>query len=983
MVSKKEEVAEYLSDIVELIDLSDDEDIIGLSPVVFSFLLDKCDKTLRNLIKIIRDISEKSSIKTEDLNNMTVETLDKLTTLMKMIEKMQFGQSVIIYFINKPGEKERFIDLLGGDENSLLDLLSRLLVELRNIVNQLQKIKNRILRRDFRGRSSVRNTAEISSIIEKLSNIHNNLAEYEAKLRRLYNILSDVLYGEPQYAKDFHRLRSMKDSLGKFQVAQQLKIRARSRLYSAKMLDILTGLSSITASPSFEQIEFRLKELSPREEPFYLNLEELFTRYPPYEPISVKLPLSLNYGKVRVAGSRLWFIECEEIIRKESNVRFREGSGIYGGEARERAGSILLDYVEPVDVLTRGKGETYITFFLPDRREKIFFKYGSEKLRNTIRKCVERGLKDPNDIEKCVKEKYLRFIGSRRRKSSYDPLDLSYVWYCGIGKGLSTDPWDIRCPFEKQCKYARMGGYRKKEHCTYWSRNRRIFPRIFPQINIEVHMDKAEDEDKFSIFRFFTARHVYVVENYVGLQWRMPAYIGDGIPVSVNFKKPLVKELPDTNILGMEFPLEIIRRLGALLLDEKIEAPSVDLGYDRSVKLSDLLISKFFLWLNTERGMRSYEYLRKSTRKILEEYLRFRDNLKNEEEYKKNFQLFIAKLIAHTLAHLLLAYLASSLDLNFDDLIYSYVVDEEEGRVKIYVAENSPYGNLDLPGQVKMYFGSISEMSRKFLQDTSNMLDRHQHDIMESLNARIFVEKRFLSRNDEMREFLEELRKLYKNMVDKGLVLDQWYFGLHLLLSNEFEKYIEEYGIDKNKAFQHFDEIIPLAGPPTCLDGCNDCVMFEKKCRETLGQHLSVSRGLTKLFIDFFLGKQDFRGIGGETGSWILEVLPRKKLVAVSPFIDKEGVALLKRLADKGIMVTLITREEMLGRIPSDIGFRVAIQGRRSHEKIYIIDGEFIVKSSWNLTVSSKSWETFMLKWNIEEAHKLEKEFLGEAKWIS
>ena len=988
-MTSKEDVEVYLGDLLKILDSIDDADIVGLNSVTLSVVLDECaevmDEVKDFVNKLYRVCGDECRGLIDEVHRLLREIKEESKNVVDFLSRIPYGQSIVIYIIDNLEKRwPRFNQLLGKE--GIRRLLKDLSAELENIEDILEEIEEED---EFNGRKGVRRESEITSSIDDVSSLLQNIKKCYKELREIHYDIRRII--KSKNSSNIRELFSIKDLQGKYQVARQLSLRAsgNSRLYANTMLNILTGLSSITARPAYEQIELSLGFLSGDEEPAYLSMDELFFRYPPFEPISARLPVKIEGMRIRIAGSYTWLINCNELTPKsKKRLGFSQGL-IYKGTTEERDSRVFLSSVKPINVLSFKDGEIYLEFYnKKSLYKKVFLKYGSRRLRETIKECLEEGYKDREKIEECIRKKYLNFLGSKRKysdKSSYDPLDLSYVWFCALGKGLSTDPWDTKCPFENVCEYASSAKLKAGEKCPYWSWSRRIFPKVFPQIDVEVHVEGHEDKGSIGLFSVFTARHAYVVEKYIGVQWKMPAYMVEGIPLYLTFKQPLVKELPDTNVIGLEFPLDFILQYSKALLEGSIDTPYVKLGYNRKISLVDLLVTKFFLWRRTRRGVLSFEYLRKKKADdILEDYKNFRIKLMNDKHLKEEFGLFIAKVLAHTLAHLLVSYLASSLDLRLEDFIYYYRINKRNNTIEVYAVENSPFGNLDLPGQIEEQFGNVSNMFWKFIGSLLSMLEDHSKEVERSLIVREKLRREFLSKNNSsnMDNFLNMLKELYGKFSNEGLAFDQWYFSLHLLFSGEYRKYASKARLDYRGALQYFDDIVPLVGPPLCLDGCNNCVMFERGCRETLGQPLSISRHLVEFFLGSLYGGQEFRAIGGIFGPLLLGSVTKRKLFVVSPFINEEGIKFLEELASKNVEVILVTRKNTLRKIPSNVEFRVAAQFSPSHEKMYIIDDELVITSSWNLTIGSKSMETFLLSWNNKKASELEEKYLRESMWI-
>lgn len=984
----KEEVSVYIEDIIRLLGLSNYIDSLSIGPELLKERyfreIKEALEELDIVVAKVRDMVGSGQLPEEEV----AELADSLRKAIREFEdgvlsKRPYGQSLLTSLLSEPKRLREvlgFLSLRGGLPSKIEDLLGAINKIKKTIDEALsQPVPRGDLGEILKGRETDKTIYMAKKYTERLSKIDGALRRSRDGLEKIYRDFRRLAEMENRYVA---QLSSLKDIKNKIQVAQQLSARV-SRLWAEGVLDILTGLSSVTATPSFEQIEFRLEG----EEHSYLNIDELFFRYPPYEPISIKKEQRLFFGRrqcnIMLAGNFVWFIDAKDAVYDNVGNLCDKKWTVCKGSFEHRLGGHVLKEVKPIKIIDgASRGEIKIRVRSKDGF-KVFIKYGSRRLMETIQECMQS---DIDDVEECVRQRYLSALsrGGRRatrKTSSYNPLNLTYVWYCRLGKGLTTDPWDFRdCPFKDKCDVCLSGGCSRGKRCIHWSFSRRIFPKIFPVIERQVYSKRLEEEHDLGVFRIFSAKHSYILENYTGVQWTMPTYGTIGRPMVVEFSDPFTKVLPDTNLIGLSIPLELVLRLGEDILDKKIDLPTIELGRGRSTTIREILTSKYFLWHITERGLKTFSILRKSQDRILKDYRQFLTNLQKSDDLRKGFKEFVAKVLAHSLAHLLLSYISSQLNLEPKDLIYYYHLDINKKSLEVIVAENSPLGNIDMPRQIQEYFGDTQGMVKSFIEDTAIMLSKHDQSIKGSLTSLDNLKNSFLRTNPHLKDFIYALEDYYNKFLKEEFILDQWYLSLHLILSGKYEKLAKDKNIDPEEAYRHFDHIIPLIGPPICTDGCTSCLVFEKLCTDTLGQTITLSRHLVNFFLGLFHKGMVVSAVGGRVGPWLVENLPKKKLVAVTPFINPAGVDLLNRLTKRGVKVVLVTKKQTKDRIAGRAEFEIIVQSEPSHEKLYIIDDRMVIVTSWNLLPGAKSRESFQILLDREKALEREKFYLGSKK---
>ena len=409
-----------------------------------------------------------------------------------------------------------------------------------------------------------------------------------------------------------------------------------------------------------------------------------------------------------------------------------------------------------------------------------------------------------------IQDKYVRDLFRKRKDAkAYFATNLTYAWFCKLGLGLSTDPWDFyKCPFKKFCG---VGSSIEEERCPYWSFSRRIFPKVFPTIERRVYGLRMKDKERFGIFYPLSENRIRFVEEYIGVQWNMPSTLGAGRFITLSFVKPIVRSLPETNIVGFAIPIKLIYMLADNILDNVFQPkPILIPGNEAETNLMYLLISKFFLWKEGDRGLRLYRLLGQG-KGLLRKYKKFIKRLlvKREKKVLDEFKSFISEILGHSLAHLLVSFLASKLELDIKDLLYHSFVDRKRKLLFVLVAENSPFGNLNLTEHVNRVFGSIEGMIENFLDNIVTVLQKHEEELREYKKMKEDALRRYSSTatGSSMMPLVNKITEYYDELVKEGLVLDINSFTLHLILSQLYEKFANEENVNLETARRELDNI--------------------------------------------------------------------------------------------------------------------------------------------------------------------------------
>ncbi|MEM2173082.1 MAG: hypothetical protein QXS66_07575 [Thermoproteota archaeon] len=948
----KNEIADFLENLKDIISKREEySERINESEIInqlwiFPSFMKELNISLKEIETILEMIFNKNYLIQFENERMNLE--DKLQTFER--------------FLKSCGTPDR---LLGNIENvdESIKLIMETIVSLRSIRNILEQIENELGKRErdsvFQGR---RGTSSMSLLLDIHDRIRRSIKSIEEKTHYLSDIESILLrLTEPLVKKS--------ESIPKdyAYIYNQLDAAMIRGIYCGQLVEILTGLKSITGNLEAGNIRFEIGDEEQEEGYQRMSMDELFYRYPPFEPIAVQRTSKIGKKiSIPIAGNFVWFINSENFdltTRRLIEERWRDNS-IIEGESLPRGIYEEIREVRPIDILEIDNGEFIIKLLVEGFRRKRYYvriKYGSRKLAELLR-GKELQVLFPESQEERIQDIYEKKLG--KIDKAYKFNDLTYVWYCISGYAMSTDPWDMNCPFKTECPRGRII---KAERCPYWSYSRRIFPKVFGVVRREIpELERFHQTSKIGMLTFFEERNVAVQELYKGVQWNMPTVFGAGIPVIINFKRTLVKSLPRTNLIGFAIPYSVVRTFVLELIDpENTPKDTIKISNKLTQTIDKLMLSKYFIWQSTERGQRTFSFLGKSKEEIINEYEKFVRELQMLQE---EITEFYANVLAHTLAHLLYFFLIKELELQPRDLIYSKYIDKGRDTLYIVVAENSPLGVIDIIRSVEKKFGSVNEMLIKFIDEMIRLLDEHEEEIMKYSQETENNRKKYLKYLDirgysELKGIMEEIENYYKEFVDNGLILDLHTFFIHLCLNEVYRKISKKTKIKISVVLNELNDILQFVGPSHCVDGCTSCIMMESACVTPLSQNLELSRYLTSLFLKFFF-KGNVNLTGKKLGETLLRKLPSKSIFIISPYLDDEGLRLLEEKCQSGIEVTLVTTDYTYEKYRNKLVNINDVYVTRvpRHEKLYIIDDMILINTTWNLTPQSRSTNRFQVK---------------------
>jgi len=899
---------------------------------LFASLSNKLDKQISLTIsKLTQTFGSQLKELKKALNN-TIGILDRYDSLELLITELLYN-------------RENTIERLG----KYSDIMCHLCHDLQGTLLKLEDVIYQGL--CFKGRSFYETRQEIYEILYELADTVTSLMKRVKDFRRVIEIAKGFM----EYHESI-KARLTQISGDVILVVNQLASAMREGIWASSIIDIVTGLKSITAEPTLEKISLIL----PDKEPSELSLNELFYRYPPYEPIAIKFRKNIG-----IMGDLIWFLNSEN-ISGDLRQRFKGALILHGEVQPEGTQYVRLINVKPISVLdTRNH---VIKVSVKSGRSFIHIKYGSSKLGKLLRipRINERFIQS-------IYEKTLKAKGISKHGKAYLATNLTYVWYCRLGYAMSTDPWDLDCPFKSKCGK----GKQFKGRCPLWSSRRRLFPKIFGVKEHRVQNPSQLQEhleERYGLLTPITGTNIYLTEIYKGVQWNMPSDFGIGSAVQVFFKREIIRKLPKTNIIGFSLPYRIIKAYILELLDQHV-VPKPTLSKNilgTHVTLDKLLISKFFIFYESGRGRTIFNLLQRSQKTLLRRFNNFVKKIyENKGAIFDDLIDYCVHLLSHTLAHAFYTFICRQLELEYKDLIYLDIIDREKDRILIIIAENSPLGVIDIIRHAKERFNeSLRTMLVQFIEQLISFLNLHTYNVMKyTKESRDLIVKRIeeLSKAQEygnLKELIECVKNYYEEFIKNGLVMDIHTLQMHLLLSSAYEKMAAKCKVPLATAFDIIGHVLTCLGIPYCLDGCPSCIMLEHGCKEHVMQNIALSRELLLFFLNTLFCGSSFEARGGRLGSQLISNLTKRKLVAITPYIDKQGERVLRGLINRGVEVVLVTREGTVKQLDEYIinHSKIFIPARPRHDKLYIIDDVLLIETTWNLTPGYDSLNTFSVR---------------------
>jgi len=739
---------------------------------------------------------------------------------------------------------------------------------------------------------------------------------------------------------------------------------------------------------SYENVEEPRKERVPTN----VSITSLMYRIPPFELTRCVYEKGKDEEITKILGARhVWLVKPRGITddswRNVLTKTRRRKNVIIGGY--DRIGRILqLNTLKLIDI-TQKSLELEIVDISNRGRYVLFLKLGSSRLEEQL-----EDVRSKERILEILKEKEKQAIAELGPRGAWR-IRLDYVYFCYKGLAMSTDPYDLECPY-RNCPL-RASGVCDGER--YWSAKyfrRKPYPKVYPLRSVDPGLGgipsyKETLPTGMITFSAYDKRRIESV--WYGIEmgtWFIRA-------------RPTIRIYFDDNSkIGYSMPtslLELSFKMG--WLNEEIKTILLE---DDTVRRNIAL--KYVLLKSLGRRL-DYDRLTKALTNIIsgegEEADRFAKYYKRKE-VDNDILKFARRLLLHSLSHLLTQYVLFRLvgvDYNFILTRYYY-----KNSAKIFVVENAKNGRLGIVDTVVKHVKrrGLPAFLLEFAEWLNAFLDAHDRDFNRVSAERksgatgliTATVRRLKAEDPEKADRLIKVDEIVQGFKDElervGLELDIALARTVLLASGRVREDliqdIEDY----------FDDVLEKNGFHLCWDGCNACVRLEKHCNEGIYQVLTTSKTLLQAFIKRLQSTlsmgihETSRNVGR-----ILEPLlkgARRSLDISSPFISPRYAKMLVEKSKEGIMVRVLTSTpgesgprhhiDALEILKQNVSESLEMRITESlHAKIYIIDKRVAVTGSANLTESGlfRNLEHIEIKMDPKTVEENVKMF--ESLWIN
>ncbi|BCU71526.1 DEAD/DEAH box helicase [Stygiolobus caldivivus] len=558
---------------------------------------------------------------------------------------------------------------------------------------------------------------------------------------------------------------------------------------------------------------------------------------------------------------------------------------------------------------------------------------------------IDYYLRNPDQVRQLANNKGLR----------YDPFILSYSRVCDIGHGISTDPFDINCPFQGECS---LGKIFLPHSCRHWisysmsSMKRPILPFI----------DKLNDNKIRGSVLVSPINEVFEVTSLLVFKKLDKVLISISdytLPIYLNPKIRIT--LYDTNGLKVRFNKLITKEILKKMLFDEESKEFEELRY--------ILLTKYYI-IKKFRG-NVYVGVRNLVSKKYKEYI---EQIYSNNGEREEFLEFVYTILLHTLAHLLYEFIISKFNVDEDFIDYYYNLDMNNIFNKdddsIYIYEKTSYGTLKLSEIIVRGFKNMTNLLDEFYEYALDELKRHEQDLdsygksLKNLKAQIMS-----GINKNYYKILQDEVEIYRNLSNNKIRPDLYTFKLYLT-----EKF------NKDKVNEEINDYLSLADvvlENICIDGCSSCVITDY-CHYPLHQNLVVSRRLAYYFIKEIFDEKskrikstiELKG-NSDLGFQIITHFAKEnaKLIKItSAFIDKECLDIIKSVlnTNRNILVELTTNNLNNSKVLQEYSSLIEslkTTGRfklNFDPKTHVKEYEVLFDSNYRITITTS--------WNCEKS---------------
>ena len=832
---------------------------------------------------------------------------------------------------------------------------------IENLRARLDELRKRILTREeeLYEKELIEGARVASSILTNIHDARSKIKDNKVKLLKFIE-LSEKFKDSPE---ELIYLLSLPD----------IPAIAGSGKQIAEAIAGFRGLGIETIDHKIDEIKYENVFLKEGEHPLSeVSITSFMYRIPPFELTKCIYETESDKEITDILGSRfVWLLKPEEVSWDSWNEILRKttdgiATSLIRGKYTYEGALIVPKLIELIDLSAKS------IIVEVGGRYPFFLKLGSSTIE-----------KEATSMR--TKQKLLHYLKERSTTiaKSIGPilaswkLRLDYPYFCYKGLGLSTDPFDVSCPFKSKC---RLGSDRSGpcDGKIFWSGKyyrRRFYPKSYPlrRLRIERKGGLSVYEEKFPLSLInFTAYEKKRVES----RW-YAVEIGTWF---IN-ARPTVRIFFDTEI-GYAIPTSVMDILFERdWLNNVIkEILSKEKDIRKSIALKFILHKKLGKTLDYKRLSKTIQKLMIKENELAEKYTKYVENSYLDDELIN----FAKRVLLHSMEHNLTQYILekfAGVDMSF--VLTKYYYKYSDGIILAENAKNGRIGIMDTITRVikenglHTFIYYFTDWLSNYLALHSNNFDRltllRMKEAERTLNQAISRLERGNSREQDIakkiKKVCNKVEEFRKALNDSNIELDIT-LARTVLLAGEIvsETDVEEIG-------DYFDDILEKYGFKLCLDGCNGCVRLERYCGEGIQQILTTSRILLHKFTEY-LKDIIIRGLtqrSNELGKYLEPILfnAKKSLDVLCPYISPTYANKLVQLASKGVKVRVITwmpkkedeeyafQQESLKILKENLSLEnlsVKVEDEPKikliHDKTYIVDN-IVLTGSFNLTESA------------------------------
>ena len=820
-------------------------------------------KSRKSLLKLVNYIEQKGLDSCEDY-------VRKISRRQKFINEsrsyLRYNFERYIDFIEKKlveirnELKDSIIEKILGEKeiNHIEGLIKQMLESMPDIKTIYSMLKSEIEKcsahdANDKCKDEIRNIIEklignIQNLDDKTKGVLDRLRIYSNKryihqlidqVRSVKRKTGDIREKLPIILGNIDLILSNISKIKKYQITGELKVLCNTSRKS-DLRDLIFGYSSISnvslnvEDLTLQEIPIKFYEFDPKKNDFVpvdteeikSNLFDLLTKFPPFYVFNYAWYTDKKADEVRPRyGVVLLPIDFKKLRWSSNNIMKCFGFNNYTKRYYINAEDIkelkACNILHLEKYLLKGPLTIEPTKDASISSYYIFLKLGATDIR-----------KINNTTYNILDDLFNRRISNLKSLADtlrirYDVTKLTYARSCMAGNGISTDPFDINCPFTDKCEIGKLSG----GACdNLWKFRAKLMPKAF--LNFKYRLFPSDQSREAFLTPFLKASEMKSLQIYRDLT-SVIIDVEDHkkyIPLSPKIRQILY----NTNAIKIQFDKDLVKRILERILFNSSNS-----------YLLNVLLTKYYIYTkgrqNLYRGVRE---LRKP-----ENFEEFVKRIHNDHQERDGFLDFAFAVLLHTLAHLFYEFV--TLELKLDENLIDYYYDFENYDNAIYVYEKTSEGALNLSSFILRTFrNNFNSLVTAFLEFVYKKIKEHDKFItLVSSNLKNSRNKVMASANQSIQKALKKLDDILDNKFRKvGIEPDVYTMKIYVTPEGKRKK-----GKSKKRYSTVTDpavlgSLVDIALGNFCVDGCSSCVI-EDSCHYPLIQNIITSRNLVEKFI--------------------------------------------------------------------------------------------------------------------------------------